>query len=94
MMTFGEAIYQAEQGRRIRRQGWNGKGMFVAYMPGYTIPEQNVNGRTKHFVPTGDLQVKPYFAMLAADGGWQPGWLASQADMLAHDWEVVPEATP
>ena len=25
-MTFGQAIYQAEQGRRIYRKGWNGKG--------------------------------------------------------------------
>jgi hypothetical protein len=27
--------------------------------------------------------------MKTADGVMQPGWLASQADMLADDWEVV-----
>ena len=24
-----------------------------------------------------------------ADKKWQPGWLASQTDMLAQDWTVV-----
>jgi hypothetical protein len=94
MMTFGQAIYQAEQGRRIYRKGWNGKNMFVAYMPAITIDEQNVNGRTKHFVPTVYLHVKAYFALRTADGGWQPGWVPSQEDMLWNDWEVIPEATP
>ena len=94
-MTFGQAIYQAEKGHRIYRKGWNGKNMFVALMPAVTIDGQNVNGRTKHFVPTGDLHVKAYFAMWTADGEWQPGWVPSQADMLANDWrEVIPKATP
>jgi hypothetical protein len=26
--------------------------------------------------------------MKTADGKMQPGWLASQADMLAEDWEA------
>ena len=44
---------------------------------------------------TGDLHVKAYFAMWTADGEWQPGWVPSQADMLANDWrEVIPKATP
>jgi hypothetical protein len=58
-------------------------------MPSVTIPESLVNGRTKMFWPTGDLPVGGYMVMRTADGVWQPGWLASQADMLANDWEVV-----
>jgi len=27
--TFGEAIEAAKKGKRIAREGWNGKGMFV-----------------------------------------------------------------
>jgi hypothetical protein len=87
-MKFGEAIEEARSGKKICRCGWNGKNMFVAYMSGYTIAEENVNGRTKEFVPTGDLRVLPYFAMKTACGGWLPGWLASQTDMLADDWQV------
>ena len=32
---------------------------------------------------------EPVICMFTAQGKHQPGWLASQADMLAEDWEVV-----
>lgn len=31
----------------------------------------------------------PCIAMYTADGKLQPGWLASQMDMLATDWEIL-----
>lgn len=90
-MNFGEALEAVRVGdTRIARAGWNGKGMWVGYMPPVTISEGIVNGRTKRLVPTGDLVVGGYLVMMTSDGVWQPGWLASQADMLADDWAVVP----
>ena len=88
-MDFGQALQQLRDGRRVRRSGWNGRGMWICLMPGVVIAEQLVNGRTKQFVPTGDLDCQPYFVMWTATEQWQPGWLASQADLLAFDWEVV-----
>ena len=35
-----------------------------------------------------ELGYQPFFIMKTAQGHLQPGWLASQADMLAEDWEV------
>jgi len=87
-MTFGDAIMAAKAGEKIARGGWNGKNMWVCYMPPVTIDEGIVNGRTKRFVPSGDLNVGGYFVMWTATGVWQPGWLASQADILAEDWVV------
>jgi hypothetical protein len=88
-MRFGEALEMAKGGVKIAREGWNGRDMWVCYMPAVVIPEGEVNGRTKVFVPAGDLNVGGYFVMWTAQGVWQPGWLASQADMLADDWAVV-----
>ena len=88
-MNFGEAIEAAKSGKRIQRAGWNGKGMWVCHMPGTVIPADMVNGRTRKFVPEGDLHVLPYFVMWTADQKWLPGWLASQTDMLAEDWTVI-----
>ena len=34
---------------------------------------------------------EPCFVMHTAQGTEQPGWLASQADMLSDDWVVVDE---
>ncbi len=91
-MNFGEAVEAAKGGSRIQRSGWNGKNMWVCLMPSVVIPEGIVNGRTKTFVPTGDLNVGAYFVMWTAAGVWQPGWLAAQPDMLADDWSVLPGA--
>ncbi len=88
-MTFGWAIEQLKAGHRVARSGWNGKGMWLCLMPAVTIPEGMVNGRTKKFVPSGDLPCQPYIVMWTAAQQWQPGWLASQADMLAEDWYMV-----
>ncbi len=89
-MNFGQAIEKAKSGERIARAGWNGKNMWVCHMPAVVIPEGMVNGRTKKFVPTGDLNVGGYFVMWTAQGTWQPGWLAAQPDRLADDWDVLP----
>lgn len=89
-LDFGQALRLLKAGKRVARAGWNGAGMWVCLMPAVVIPEGVVNGRTKQFVPTGDLNCQPYLAMWTAKREWQPGWLASQADMLANDWEIVP----
>lgn len=63
---------------------------------------KKVNDRTSKFIgPDTALSSKPYFAMYTgatrepyaknATAQWQPGWLASQADMLANDWTIVEE---
>ncbi len=36
------------------------------------------------------LRICPHLDMRAADGSLVVGWLASQTDMLAEDWTVLP----
>ena len=96
-MIFGEAIDLSQRHEAaIRRAGWNGKGMFVVYMPPLQLPPFNtqdtnrkVNDRTAKYIgPDAPLDCLPYFAMYTATKQWQPGWLASQTDIFATDWEV------
>jgi hypothetical protein len=89
---FGWAIRKLKEGARVARAGWNGKGMWLALMPGFVIPKGMINERTRRFVSgEQDLDCGAYIVMWTAQGVWQPGWLASQADMLAEDWELVAE---
>jgi hypothetical protein len=100
-MSFGLAIEAAKLGRKIARAGWNGKGMWVVYMSGMSLPpystqgtERKVNDRTAKLIGEDTpLETLPYFAMwtINSDGrrAWLPGWLASQSDMLAVDWRIV-----
>ena len=96
-MTFGNAIDMAKLGKKIAREGWNGKNMWVAYMSGMSLPAHScqepgakVNDRTAKLIGEDTpLITLPYFAMWTADKKWLPGWLASQTDMLAEDWQVI-----
>lgn len=94
-MDFGQAIEAARSGKKITRAGWNGKGQWVCFMPPMTVPAELVNERTRAHVGNGKhLICGGYFTIARAcpDGfnvNWQPGWLASQADMLADDWHEV-----
>lgn len=96
-MNFGQAIGAAKEGHKIQRAGWNGKNMWVVLMPALDLPPfssqepgAKVNDRTaKHIGKDTPLHSLPYFAMWTADKKWLPGWLASQTDMLAEDWQIA-----
>jgi hypothetical protein len=96
-MNFGLAIEAAKKGFKITRRGWNGKDMFVVYMPPLQLPPYNtqgtarkVNDRTAKFIgEDAPLNCQPYFSMYNAQKQWIPGWLATQSDMLSDDWYIV-----
>lgn len=81
---FGWALTQLRQGNLVRRQGWNGKGMFL-----YLVPSANFT-----FTPSPQLllatieKTEPFIVMFTAQSNWVP-WLCSQADALATDWELA-----
>lgn len=93
-LSFGGAIDALKLGKRVARQGWNGKGMFLFLLPAGTVPvkaihdpalrsviEQDVGGET--FEALGSIR------MFTADKKILTGWLASQTDMLSEDWIVL-----
>lgn len=46
-------------------------------------------GNAMHTSSAGSFDMQPCIGMKTADDKMQPGWLASQNDMLAEDWMVV-----
>lgn len=77
-------------GGKVRRSGWNGKGMFLVFQKGYPdgIPI-NANTAQATGIPQGTVcKFLPYIMMRTVDGSFVP-WLASQTDLLATDWELV-----
>jgi len=92
-MNFGQALDALKEGKRVSRSGWNGKGMWLAIQPGTVITEEQARGgaalgRAKE-APGTPITILPHIDMRAADGSIVVGWLASQTDMLAEDWDVV-----
>ena len=83
-MIFGEAIEAATQGKRIRRAGWNGKNQYVELAT--CISYKNPRGE---IVNCEHAAIGNEAFAFVGTSGVQLGWLASQADMLASDWELV-----
>ena len=84
-MNFGLAIEAAKMGKKIARAGWNGKDMYVflAYEADF-VTDADISEFDQQEVEVGDMLI-----MKTAQNTFQPGWLASQADMLAEDWYIV-----
>ena len=83
-MTFGEAIDHVKEGRRIARDGWNGKVQYVELAT--QISYMNARGE---IVNANHVNIGNKALAFVGTSGVQLGWLASQADMLADDWYIV-----
>lgn len=88
--NFGEALALLKAGRRVAREGWNGKGMFLYLNPASDVVVSE--GRPMaNGIPVGTpVHCNPYIMMKTADAKTTVvPWLASQTDVLAEDWTVV-----
>lgn len=86
-MNFGEALAAIKDGKRVARAGWNGKGMFLFLVPGSVFrvnrePLRSILGEG------AEVQYHAHIDMKTAQGYVVP-WLASQADLLADDWQLA-----
>ncbi len=97
-LKFGEAIEALKRGDAVRRAGWNGKGMAVFMRDGVIDPDgpdgkkSKIDGVPAHLFGPARMETVthlPTLAMKTATGSIVVGWLASQTDMLAEDWEIV-----
>lgn len=89
-MTFGFALEALKKGRKVARDGWNGKDMFVVYQKGY--PQGiNCNRQTAEAwgIKEGNLfRCEPYLQIKMANCSHSM-WVPSISDCLAEDWHIV-----
>lgn len=98
-LNFGLALEALKAGHRVRRAGWADEDMWLSV---------SCNGKrsvqAEHFWSPhnreharwngGAATVLPCITLKTATGEIQMGWLASQSDMLADDWQLVEEKDP
>jgi hypothetical protein len=93
LLDFGAAIKALKQGKKVARQGWNGKNMWIVLGKGNpALPSESFwNEHTKAFAEQngGTAEVLPYILFKTADNKILMGWLASQTDVLGEDWMVL-----
>ena len=81
--TFGWAIEAMKRGERLTRRGWNGKKQYIELAT--SISYKNAKGEV---VNVNHENIGNKAIAFVGTSGVQMGWLASQADMLADDWEI------
>ena len=77
-MNFGNAIELLKQGKRVKRKGWNGRGIFLE------LQTPNEYSKMTHpyiYIDTTGLETSNPNAPKD-----RVPWLASQTDMLSEDW--------
>ena len=98
-MTFGEALEHVKRGGRVQRAGWNGKNMFIFLNQGsvHIADDKDIPALIEG-VPRALFELRghrgtttrlPNINMRSASGATVTGWLASQTDMLAEDWQLA-----
>lgn len=83
-MGFGKALAALKDGKKVARKGWNGKKQYIELAT--SISYVNADGDV---VNCNHDAIGNKAISFVGTSGVQMGWLASQADMLAEDWEVV-----
>ena len=79
-MDFGQALWNLKNGNKVRRKGWNGKGIFIE------LQKPDKYSKMTHpyiFIDSTGLQTDN----INVPKNRVP-WIASQTDMLSDDWEV------
>lgn len=82
--TFGEAVGALKQGKKVSRNGWNGKGMYL-----YLVAGQSFKSLTKHAQDEfGDqTPYRQYLALKTAQNDVAT-WGPSNSDVLSNDWQI------
>lgn len=83
--NFGFALELLKNGKKVTRKGWNGKGMFVYYIPANSY-KTITNVAKKEFGEYANYN--PYLAIKNVNGTIST-WVPSINDCLAEDWEEV-----
>ena len=82
-MDIGQAVDALKAGNMVRRAGWNGKNMhlYLEDQLSHTIQAGVFKGQRREYAPV--------VCLYNAKSIHQPGWVCSQEDLLATDWEIA-----
>lgn len=81
-MNFSEALEVVKRGGRASRKGWNSKKQYIELASNISYKDSQGEIVNCDHRDTGNKAIA-----FVGTSGVQLGWLASQADMLAEDWE-------
>lgn len=84
-MDFSFALRHVKKGKKIKREGWNGKDQYITLGVNFSYLDKS-----------SDTLVNPVHKNIGSSAlvlhdasGEQVGWVATQSDLLGDDWVLV-----
>jgi uncharacterized protein (DUF1919 family) len=95
-LNFGQAIEALKQGKRVARQGWNGKGLFIFMQVPSEINEEIVpkmqslpqTVKDEFARRGGSISYSNQMALVNPNNSIN-GWAPSSSDTLSEDWVIL-----
>lgn len=87
-VSYSIALEAIQQGKKVAREGWNGKRMFLFLVKGDCVKKSINESYGMPSKPESFLDVCDAIYMKTADDKLIP-WLCSQADALSNDWVIL-----
>ena len=78
-MNFARALDCLHSGLAVCRTGWNGKNQYVTIIKA---------GNAMYTKNGESAPMQDCLGLRNAQGLMQPGWVPSQGDLFADDWEI------
>lgn len=85
--TFSAALCALKDKCIVFRKGWNGKGLFVYFVPPAAYKAQTDVAK-QWFGREAMVPYAGYFALKNGDGQVHT-WVPSVSDLLAEDWSII-----
>lgn len=85
-LDFGKVIQLLKKGKKLQRKGWNGKNQYIELATNISYKNNEDETINAEHEAIGNRAIA-----FVGTSGVQLGWLASQADMLAEDWQIAIE---
>lgn len=95
-MNFGQAVEALKEGKKVCREGWNGKGMFIFKQVPCVVDVRNVpymqvlpESVKAEFVKRGNpISYSNQMCIVTANNRID-SWVPSSSDTLSDDWLIV-----
>lgn len=96
-LDFGMAVKALEQGKTVRRKGWNGSGLMVfkqvpAHITSDIIPKMQSlpeDAKKKILDNTGFIDYTSQCLIYDKNDGRADSWVPSISDVFAKDWQII-----
>ena len=95
-MNFGQALDALKEGKKVARAEWqheNHKNVFLILVPGQHNIAPREGSPYANAIDIPNVCIDSHIDKYTGTSRFQPGWMPTQADMLADDWEDASEYT-